>query len=111
MPMDFPLTGPQGWRKMTPTQSARDFYRRWLMARKFDPADFGIDMEREFFIDALADDFNDYIKGMMTVDEMLLRPRTALHFCDYVRAKRHWFDLPDDIILRTILNRRKSPAG
>jgi hypothetical protein len=46
-------------------------------------------LERELFIDALAEDFNGYIKGMMSVDEMLLRPRTALHFCDEVRARHH----------------------
>jgi len=55
------------------------------MARQaFDPGDFGIDMDKEAFIDLMCDAFNGYVRGTLTVDELLLRPRTALHFCDTV---------------------------
>jgi hypothetical protein len=80
------------------------------MARNvFDPHDFGVDMTREEFIDAMVSEFADHMRGTMTIDEMLLRPRSSLFFCEKIRAKYAWHDLPDDIILRVILNRRKNP--
>lgn len=80
------------------------------MARQyFKPQDFGIDMDKDNFVDQLCNEFNEYTRGTLTVDEMLLRPRTALHFCDMVRGKYGYYDLPDDIILRCILGRRKNP--
>jgi hypothetical protein len=44
-----------------------------------------------------------------TVDELLLHPREALNFCDQVRRRYGYFDVPDDIILRSIMQRRKNP--
>src|SRR4051812_31028990 len=88
------------------------FYREFLMARQsFKPQDFGIDMDKDAFIDQMCEDFNEYVRGSLSVDEMLLRPRTALHFCDSVRAKHLYHDLPDDIILRSVLGRRKHPTA
>lgn len=88
------------------------FYVEWIMARgSFEPSDFGIDMTKGDFLDQMAEDFNNSFRGGLTVDEVLLRPRTAMHFCDSVRAKHGYFDLPDDIILRSILQRRKNPNG
>jgi hypothetical protein len=75
------------------------------------PKDYGIDLDNEAFADAAVGDFNNFIRGAMSLDEMLLRPRTALHFCDTTRQRHGWYDLPDDILLRTIINRRKSPTG
>lgn len=87
-----------------------EFYREFLMARgRFDPSEFGVEMERDAFIDVMTEDFNDHTRGQLTLDEMLLRPRTALYFCDQVRQKHGWFDLPDDIILRSVMIRRKNP--
>jgi hypothetical protein len=37
-------------------------------------------------------------------------PRIGLHFCDEIRGKRGYFDLPDDIILQAII-RRKNPGA
>lgn len=86
------------------------FYARFLMARQHvKPKDYGVDMSKDDFTDQMVDDFNEYTKGALSVDEMLLRPKTALHFCDHVRQKYSYFDLPDDIVLRVILTRRKSP--
>ena len=93
-------------------QSQADFYRVFLMARhSFKPSDFGIDVEKEVFLDMMVNDFNDVYRGGWTIDELLLHPREAILFCDDVRRKHRYFDLPDDIILRSILQRRKSPTG
>ncbi len=80
------------------------------MATVFDPMQYGLGMDRESFYDTLATEFNEYVRGMLTLDELLIRPRTAIHFCDHVRSKHLWFDLPEDVLLRTLLNRRKSPG-
>jgi hypothetical protein len=80
------------------------------MARgKFDPKDFGVDMEREAFTDAICEQFNATFRAHWTIDELLLHPREALNFCDEVRRQRGWYMVPDDIILRTVLTRRKNP--
>jgi hypothetical protein len=80
------------------------------MARTvINPRDFGIDLDREPFVDQMVDDFNETYEGRQTVDELLLHPREAAHFCDTVRRKHDYFDLPDDVILRVILQRRKNP--
>lgn len=93
----------------TPEQAA--FYRGFLMARNtFDPADFGVSASREDFADEMVSDFGAIYRGQWTIDELLLHPREALHFCDEVRRMHGYFDLPDDIILRTILTRRKNPG-
>lgn len=87
-----------------------DFYGEFLMARQsFQPQDFGIDMTLDSFIDQMVGDFNSYVRGQLSVDELLLRPRAALNFCDIVRATHGYFDLPDDIILRAVMRRRKNP--
>jgi hypothetical protein len=93
-------------------QSQADFYREFLLARNaFDPRHHGINLEREEFIDKMVDEFNTAFKGQNTIDELLLHPRDALRFCDDVRGRNHYYDLPDDIILRVNLQRRKNPGG
>lgn len=90
--------------------SQAEFYREFLMSRDHSqPRDYGVNMEKVDLVDALAQDFNDIYRTTWTVDELLLHPREAQRFCDDVRHNRGWFDLPDDIILRWLLNRRKSP--
>jgi hypothetical protein len=86
------------------------FYKGFIMARSaFDPQDFGINLSREEFMDQMVEQFGDFTRGALSLDEMLLRPRTALQFCDLVRQRFSYFDLPDDIILRSIMIRRKNP--
>jgi hypothetical protein len=113
MEAGFFLTTLKGSRTMNAVATKPTFYARWLMGRTaFKPQDFGIDMvEHEDFVDMLCEDFNDYVRGTLTLDEMLLHPRTAMHFCDSIRAKHLFHDLPDDIILRAIMARRKNPGG
>jgi len=85
-----------------------DWYQEYLMRRgDSSPLEFGIDLTKEALADVLVDEFNMTFKGM-SVDEVCLRPKVALHFCDTVRQKHRFFDLPDDILLRLIMNRRKA---
>ena len=92
------------------TEKQAAFYREFLMARgKFQPADFGINLSKEEFIDQMVEEFGSIYRGQCTIDELLLHPREAAQFCADVRRKHAFFDLPDDIILRVILQRRKSP--
>lgn len=80
------------------------------MARdQFSPQDFGINMDKEEFVDSMCEEFNITFHGQWSVDELLLHPRVALSFCDDVRRKFGFYDVPDDIILRVILKRRKHP--
>lgn len=89
-----------------------DFYREFLMGRgQFNPQDFGVSKSREDFTDEMVDYFNAIYRATWTIDELLLHPREASRFCDEARAKFHYFDAPDDIILRCILGRRKNPSG
>ena len=87
-----------------------DFYQEFVMQRgKFDPKEFGVEMSREEFTDLMVDDFNAAFKGNWTIDELVLHPREAAKFCDDVRHARDWRYVPDDIILRSIMSRRKNP--
>ena len=82
------------------------------MARhSFEPRDFGVNLDKEEFIDQMVDDFNSTYHAQTTIDELLPHPRDAMRFCDDVRHKHGYFDLPDDIILRVVLQRRKNPGG
>ena len=90
--------------------SQADFYREFLMGRgNFNPAEFGINLSREEFADQMVDEFNSTYHAQWTIDELLLHPREAAIFCDQVRRKHGYFDVPDDIILRVIMTRRKNP--
>jgi hypothetical protein len=109
----FLLPQPKG-RTMTATISTTEsqlaFYKRWLMGRAaFDPKEFAINMDREDLIDLFVDELNGAYKGQLTIDELCLHPREALHFCDDLRRKHGFIDLPDDTILRSIMGRRKHP--
>lgn len=81
--------------------------REALMARQTQTfPDFGIPDDPAELTDRLAElMFNLY--PAFTVDELLLRPREAVRFCDAARQQTGYFDLPDDVILRALLNRRK----
>src|SRR5688572_28530445 len=86
------------------------FYAEFLVVRgNFDPIDFGVNLERSAFIDMMVDDFNTTYRGSWTIDELLLHPREASRFCDDVRRAHGFYDVPDDLILRVILGRRKNP--
>lgn len=96
---------------LTATRPTRNtFTQDYLMARQqMEPSEFGVRLDRETFIELMIEEFNAYTQGQLSLDELLLRPRSAMHFCETIRGKHAWFDLPDDVILRTIMNRRKNP--
>jgi zona occludens toxin (predicted ATPase) len=99
-------------RTLVAPPSQAQFYRAFLMARtSFSPSDFGVDLDKEAFMDQMVDDLADAYRDALSIDELLLHPREAMHFCDTVRHKHGYYDLPDDIILRAILDRRKHPGG
>jgi hypothetical protein len=90
-----------------PTPS-REFTESHLMARKrTDPKEHGVPLEKEEFAEQIIGEFEKFLPRGLTVDEFLLRPRVALAFCDEIRLDNGWFDLPDDVILRQIMNYRK----
>lgn len=43
-----------------------------------------------------------------SVDELLANPQDALAFCTAVRCRTGCADLPDDLILRTLTNQRRT---
>jgi hypothetical protein len=93
-----------------PNVTQTQFYREFLMGRgKFDPAEFGVNLDKEEFTDQMVDEFNIIYRGGWTIDELCLHPREAARFCDDVRRKYGYYDLPDDIMLRVIMGRRKNP--
>lgn len=95
-----------------PSHCQADFYKDFLMARgQFAPLEFGIDLTREALMDLMVQDFSAVYRGQWSIDELVLHPREALRFCDDVRRKHGFFDLPDDIILRSIMNRRKGAGS
>jgi hypothetical protein len=92
------------------SKSQIEFNREFIMGRgKFNPLDFGVNMERDALMDVMVEDFHAAYRDGWSIDELLLHPREAAHFCDTVRRQHGYFDLPDDIILRSILTRRKNP--
>jgi hypothetical protein len=96
-------------RIMSGSQSQRDFYQRFVMARaNFDPRAFGVDMDAEQFCETMSLEFSGSYQ--FSFDELLLRPREAIHFCETVRRKHGCLDVPDDIILRAVMRRRKNPG-
>ena len=73
------------------------------------PRDYGVDLDLDNFAQILTDELAGYTQGTLSVDEILLRPRAALHFCERIRYAFSWFDLPDDVILRAILDHWGKP--
>lgn len=87
--------------------------RERIMAR-LDLTRFDIQMDPTAFKDLVAQRFVLHYPAIGTVDELLVRPREAARYCDHVRdalaaTEEAAYDLPDDVILRTLLNARKRP--
>jgi hypothetical protein len=80
-----------------------------MTRRAIDPRHYGVDMDAAEFMDLMVDEFNSTFFGSQSFDELLWRPREALRLCDDVRQRRHFFDVPDEVILRSIMIRRKNP--
>ena len=94
----------------TTLHSTAEFYKRWIMSRgAFDPKQFGVDMARDTFTDQMVDQFAEVYRDGWTIDELLLHPAEAMRFCSDIKRRFAYYDVPDDIILRCILTRRKNP--
>lgn len=95
---------------ITVLRSQAAFYREFLMGRSaFNPQEFGVNMEKDEFMDLMVQEFNKAYGHMLSFDELLLRPQWSLKFCDSVRTAHGFLDVPDDIILRSVMTRRKNP--
>lgn len=85
-----------------------------IMAR-LNLANNGIGMDEGQFKELLTDQFHAHYRALSSVDELLVRPHEAIRYCDRVRdalagtGEGSAYDLPDDVILRTLLNLRKNP--
>ena len=77
------------------------------MARdRFNPQDFGINMSKDDLTDMLLDKLSAMYRGLWTIDELLLHPLDAHRFCDEVRMEHGFYDAPDEVLLRPMINRR-----
>lgn len=91
-------------------QSNAEFLRGFIMARNvIDPQLHGVNLDKDAFTDLMVGELASTFHGQITIDELVLSPRMALKFCDDVRSKHGFHYLPDDIILRAIMIRRKNP--
>ncbi|MCA9038369.1 MAG: hypothetical protein KDA81_15995 [Planctomycetaceae bacterium] len=80
-----------------------------MSKRSINPAEHNIDMSADDFMDLMVDAFSSHTRGQVTLDELLLHPQDAFNFCESVRAMHGFPDLPDQIILRSVMLRRKNP--
>jgi hypothetical protein len=79
------------------------------MARnKWEPQDFGIDLPRKELVDMFLDELRSVYRGMWTIDELVMHPRNAARFCEDFRLKTGFYNLPDDVILRTLMTEREA---
>lgn len=84
--------------------------KEWIVARQSHTLEiYGVDVPAADFVDALVDQLHDMYPAF-SVDELLVRPREAIAFCDAARRRIKNWDVPDDLILRPLLNRRKRPG-
>ena len=65
-------------------------------------------------IDQFQDELEDLHSNLYqnwSVDELLLHPDDAKEFCNTIRRQTSFQGLPDDLILRCLISRRKNPKG
>ena len=75
-----------------------------------DPPRYGVALTKEEFTDELCRLFELKFADEITIDELLLHPRSAMEFCDDVRHAICWHQgVPDDVLLRALMQRRKNP--
>jgi hypothetical protein len=81
---------------------------RYMARRNRSLAEHGFDIDPDGFLFALNDTFDSmYANVLPSLDELLVRPTEAIRFCAVVRERLREPDLPEYLILRTILNFRK----
>ena len=66
--------------------SQLEFYKQFLMGRgKFDPGEFRVNMTSEWVTDQDGERVRPTYHGQWTTDELCLRRREAMRFCDEMR--------------------------
>ena len=60
------------------------------------------------FQDQLVD-LHSQLYRSWSVDELLLHPDDSKYFCDTIRRQTSFHGLPDDLVLRCLMHRRKNP--
>jgi hypothetical protein len=97
------------WRIAMTVAAPPDRLKDYYMARRnkgIEDFDFGI--AKEVFLDVLNDTFDSMYRDMdLSFDELLVRPTEAVRFCAAIRDRFKILDIPEDLILRTMLNDRK----
>lgn len=79
------------------------------MARStLNPADYGLALSRQEFLTILGTKFSSHFNDEMTVDELLVKPKEAIKFCILIRAIFCEESLSDEVILKALVNLRKS---
>lgn len=72
------------------------------------PADYSISLSRRELVDQLQASFEALYKGAFNIEQLVVQPREALNFCDQVRKEHGYYELPDHVILKSLMNRRKA---
>ena len=94
---------------MQSPMSVLDTRMAHLMAR-LRIENFGITMPEGDFRELLLVLYERHYHNLTGRDELLVRPREAMRYCDRIRdelfdrGEDQAIDLPDDVILRTLLN-------
>jgi hypothetical protein len=97
---------------MTETERLHTFYLRWFMARPaINPRDYGIDLDHAKLADKMLAELAERHDGKLSIDKLVCRPALAAEFCQAIRAKYGWIDVPDYVILEPMMNRRKNKTG
>lgn len=80
-----------------------------MSRRKVELSEYGVALDGDDFADLMVDAFSAYSRGEYSFDELLLHPRDAIEFCDHVRTVNGFHEVPDEVILSTVMIRRKNP--
>lgn len=78
-----------------------------MSVETFDPRAYGVELDRDQFVELVVMDFKDKIGELLLVSEFLLHPAAAIRFCDIFRQRHHFDRIPDDLILRTLVQRQR----
>jgi hypothetical protein len=89
----------------------RNHYGRSNVGHLWAPLFTEVELDKDDFTDRMVELFAVKYCDHWSVDELLLHPREAALFCDDARRSLMAFDVPDDVILRVILGRRKNPTA
>lgn len=69
--------------------------------------DHGIDMETTKFAKLMLGELKELHEDKLSVDKLVCRPQQAGEFCQVMRRKYGWVDVPDYVILEPMMNWRK----